>query len=60
MKLLKLPIQSEPVVRTITGAPVSSQNGIEASNSFFDALNTINTIGNSGIISNFGQPFYHL
>jgi hypothetical protein len=30
-KLSKLPIQAAPVERTITGAPVSSENGVEAS-----------------------------
>jgi hypothetical protein len=31
MKSSKLPIQSAPVVRTATGVPVSSGNGVEAS-----------------------------
>ncbi|MGL5064317.1 MAG: hypothetical protein ACRC62_30395 [Microcoleus sp.] len=31
MKSPKLPIQAEPVKRTIAGARISSQNGVEAS-----------------------------
>lgn len=45
MKSSKRPIQSAPVVRTITGAPMSSGNGIEASGWFDDIVGAVKTYG---------------
>lgn len=41
MKTSKLPIQAAPVERTITGAAISNQNGVEASWSFDDIINKV-------------------
>jgi hypothetical protein len=40
MKSSKLPIQAAPVERTITGARISSQNGVEASG-WLDILKSV-------------------
>jgi hypothetical protein len=40
MKTSKLPIQSAPVERTITGAAISNQNGVEASG-WLDIFKTV-------------------
>jgi hypothetical protein len=40
MKTSKLPIQAAPVERTITGAAISNQNGVEASLSLSDIIRT--------------------
>ena len=40
MKMSKLPIQSAPVERQITGAAISSENGVDASG-FLDTIGDI-------------------
>ncbi|MDJ0899229.1 MAG: hypothetical protein QNJ55_10495 [Xenococcus sp. MO_188.B8] len=40
MKRSKLPIQAAPVTRNITGAPISGENGVEASG-FLDILKQV-------------------
>jgi len=45
MKLSKLPIQAAPVERTITGAPMSSGNSVEASG----WLDTLKKIGQAAL-----------
>jgi hypothetical protein len=59
-KSSKRPIQSAPVVRTITGAPMSSGNGVEASGWFDDIVGAVKTYGPAvaqaapGILGAFG------
>jgi hypothetical protein len=45
MKSSKFPIQAAPVERTITGAHVSSQNGVEASG----WLDIVKTVGQAAL-----------
>ncbi len=43
MKSSKLPIQAPPVQRNITGATISSENGVEASG-VMDVLKTVGSV----------------
>ncbi len=40
-KSSKLPVQAAPVVRTIAGAPMSNQSGVEPSVNWWDVANKV-------------------
>ncbi len=45
MKSSKLPIQAVPVERTVTGVPMSNQNGVDPSFSLGDVWDAVKTYG---------------
>lgn len=45
MKSSKLPVQAAPVERTVTGTPMSSENGVDPSFGFGDIWNAVKTYG---------------